>query len=413
MTDTDKRNTNIRESTQAVSYQKLPDEVSTEVSGPSAPNEPHHGCSAEELRQCKTVNCLLTDDLTVKIFTIPNATLIGERYPLAFADPPSSSTALWESHLIPSCFDFDYNNVRTFEDKSDLQKAVNIDRPVIFLAGPASDNFYHWMHDCLPRLLAAKHAGIDFPVLIPPDSDKNRFIRESLNLLSIPKDQIIEYPGGKVSVPAVVLVEDLFHVNPDQVHHFLLNEIREHLLNAANVRNHNAPSPDRIFLSREGTGTTRTLVDQGAVETILTERGFTKVRTEDMPLREQIRLFANARRIVAPHGAGLFHSLFMMSQGHCIELFPMHPEVSSFPDIIHYNSFDNSPPTDVQPYPAKKLVDPCWFRILGAHREQGRNISWTQVNSAVEMLSDTDFSQYRLRLDQNSLRQALNTSFSR
>lgn len=350
------------------------------------------GCSAADLlnsHRCSTQAITLGEGISVNVFTIPGATIIGERYPLVFAPPHSTPAAVWESHLIRPNFDWDLENNLNSSAWSEKARPTTLDTAVLFLAGPGTDNFYHWMHDCMPRLIAAQRAGIDAPILIPASSEKNSFIRESLSLLGIPDDKVIEHPGGKVIAPAVILVEDLFYHTPIQAHHRLLNEVRERFLSAVGITPSASSShaTDRIFLSREGSGSTRTIINQIGVESLLSKHGFRKVQMEKLPLTDQIRLIANAAEVVAPHGAGLFHTLFM-SNGHVIEFFPQHPEAAKDP--------------------SKKLVEPCWFRILACHAENGRSVTWEDIKCDVEMLSATDFNQYRLNVDLPQLQERLN-----
>lgn len=341
---------------------------------PSHSGDPVHGCSVNELLKtggCRHTSAELTDSLAVNVFTLPEALIIGERYPLVFSSTPVASRAVWESHLIRPNFDFDLPAVLDTAEKETAVK--RIDFPVLFLAAPGADNFYHWMHDCLPRLFAAERAGVDVPLLVPAASDRNKFIRESLSLLNIPESKIIEFDGGKILAPEVILVEDLFYRKPDQIHHHLLKEVRERLLSAVKVA---VAGGEKIFLSREGDRVTRGLINQNAVESFLIENGFRKVVAENLPLTDQIRLFANAEDIVAPHGAGLFHSLFMPG-GRVIEFFPVHPD--------------------------RILVSSCWFRIVSAHEESGRTLSWVKMDSQVQMSGGNDFSQYRLIVEVKKL----------
>lgn len=358
---------------------------------PPMATDPKGGCSARELVHTARGQLSLVplrEDLSVGVYSIPEAIIAGERYPLVFASnlAPSVSSAIWESHLIRPIFDWD--TARVLDSQAATAGTITrLNSPIIFLASPGSDNFYHWMHDCLPRYLAIRHAGIDLPILIPQRSEKNKFISESLKLLGVADEKIVEFPGGRVIVPAAVLVEDLY-CKPIQVHYQLLDEVRSRFRSAAAVPDCQPDHEDgtKLFLSREGADTTRTLINQDRVEALLDARGFQKVRTENMPLEEQVRLFSRAVEVVAPHGAGLFLTLFM-NGGHVTELFPEHPEEARDP--------------------GKRLVEPCWFRILGAHSESGRSLSWDSIKCPVEMLSEIDLSRYRLMVDLDRLAQNL------
>jgi len=65
----------------------------------------------------------------------------------------------------------------------------------------------------------------------------------------------------------------------------------------------------------------RRVVNEEALWAILAGFGFQKVVMEDMALGEQIRLAASADNLVAPHGAGMVHCLFMPANSLVIELF--------------------------------------------------------------------------------------------
>jgi hypothetical protein len=343
---------------------------------PALSAEPLTGLSARELagqRRAEVETVQIGDGLSADIFTLREAIIVGRSNPLVCLDPAKPATGIWESHLIRPNFDW---NLQSHLSENPVPSELPVVRtPVLFLAGPGSENFYHWIHDSLPRLIAAEQSGRAFSVLVPASSEKTPFIRESLALLGIGKERIIEY-SGTCRASSLLLVEDLFYKEPQNAHLRLLNGVRDRLLGAAAELGEIPPKSERIFLSREG-GNTRTLTNQQEVEDLLLTEGFKKVRTETLSLADQIRIFASAGEIVAPHGAGLVHSLFL-GGGRVTEFFPIHPEA-------HLD-------------PAKRLVEPCWFRIIAAHESAGRRIAWNTINCDVEMLSDVDFSQYRLRV---------------
>ena len=76
-----------------------------------------------------------------------------------------------------------------------------------------------------------------------------------------------------------------------------------------------APTPERIFVSRRDS---RTIENEAEVASLLAGHGFQKLLFEagEMPLLEQWRAMAGARRIVAIHGAGLTPLIF---NGHGLE----------------------------------------------------------------------------------------------
>lgn len=75
-----------------------------------------------------------------------------------------------------------------------------------------------------------------------------------------------------------------------------------------------APEPDissqrRIFLVR-GQGARRRLVNQPQIAEVVRKFGFETVDTAEMEIGEQMALFAGARYVVGPHGAGLVNLIY-------------------------------------------------------------------------------------------------------
>jgi capsular polysaccharide biosynthesis protein len=62
------------------------------------------------------------------------------------------------------------------------------------------------------------------------------------------------------------------------------------------------------------------LSDKNEVFEFLASRGFEKVILEDLQIKEQIRLFCEARVVVASHGAGLTNIMFMQKGQSVVEL---------------------------------------------------------------------------------------------
>lgn len=65
--------------------------------------------------------------------------------------------------------------------------------------------------------------------------------------------------------------------------------------------------PARIFLARRKT---RAITNQQEIEALLHPLGYVTLYPEDLPVAQQFRLFNNAERIVAVHGAGLAPLLY-------------------------------------------------------------------------------------------------------
>jgi capsular polysaccharide biosynthesis protein len=102
--------------------------------------------------------------------------------------------------------------------------------------------------------------------------------------------------------------------NPPWVVRFL----RSRLLDASFAR-----VTDRaIYVSRGSRRNNRRVLNQDAVMSLLTTRGFVVVDPDALTVAEQIRTFAEASVVVAPHGAALANLVFASPGATVIELFP-------------------------------------------------------------------------------------------
>jgi capsular polysaccharide biosynthesis protein len=67
---------------------------------------------------------------------------------------------------------------------------------------------------------------------------------------------------------------------------------------------------DRIFLTRGASALGRKIVNSADVEKVLAAHGFVTVDTAAIPFEQQMDIFANARYLVAIHGAGITNIIF-------------------------------------------------------------------------------------------------------
>ena len=74
-------------------------------------------------------------------------------------------------------------------------------------------------------------------------------------------------------------------------------------------RKSEAPVYDRIYLSRSKLAT-RALVNEAEIEALMVERGYEIYHPQDHPLRDQMRVYAHAREIVAPGGSAAHIAVF-------------------------------------------------------------------------------------------------------
>ena len=100
-----------------------------------------------------------------------------------------------------------------------------------------------------------------------------------------------------------------------------------------------AHSPSRIFISRSK-ASVRHIVNEGEVIRLLEAYGFILVCLEDWSIAQQIQLFASAKAIVSPHGAGLSNLAFCKKGTLVVEIFHIRHVVPTYWMISNHNKLD-------------------------------------------------------------------------
>jgi len=164
-----------------------------------------------------------------------------------------------------------------------------------------TSNYYHWHCFALNKLLVLKEKNLlkDSLLFLPKKYQTYPFAFSSLAKFGIAKNQIVFLRRkSNIKVNEVALVE----ASRQDPHIF--RELRRTL--TQNIKN----SDDRIYISREGQ-VLRFVENEEEVVALLTKYGFKKILAEKLSYQEQVEIFAKAKYLVGPHGAGLTNILFM------------------------------------------------------------------------------------------------------
>ncbi|WP_276354290.1 glycosyltransferase family 61 protein [Cohnella caldifontis] len=184
-----------------------------------------------------------------------------------------------------------------------------------------SGNYFHWMFDVLPRIDLLRSSGVPIDRYIIQRNEQ-QIQEDTLNLLGIPKEQRIEIGHDfhaqvdTLVVPSFVK-SDIEH--PSEYPRWAADFLRYEFLYTRDVQ----PSPEfeRIYVSRANAWQRR-LLNEEQIQGMLWERGFRTVRLEELPFEEQVRIFASAKVVAAPHGAGLTNLVFCTPGTKVIEMLP-------------------------------------------------------------------------------------------
>ena len=179
-------------------------------------------------------------------------------------------------------------------------------------AAPMASRYFHWLLETLPRFYLLKEMQVDSFYVY----GKHSFIRESLELIGLGADQIL--PPRKYahwSADTLVGVTPLANSGSvsEETINFLRSLVKEKMKTSDSAR--------RIYISRND-ARYRGVRNERALLAQLDHYGFERVLLSRLSFSEQIRLFASAEVVIAPHGAGLANLVFSPPGCTVIEFMP-------------------------------------------------------------------------------------------
>jgi len=194
--------------------------------------------------------------------------------------------------------------------RSAVQKKENVEFGILGIQD-WSNNYFHWMTEMLPRIVAMKHHHPSIPVVIPSNYLNYPFIVESLDLLNIDIKIFDVRQSLKVNKLYATAIP---HVG--RFHEGLMHFFRDKMLSSTPYHR----DPFRCIYITRGKARRRRISNEEAVFELLEKKGFEKIVLEDLQLKDQVKIFQEARVVVASHGAGLANTMFMQKNQTVIEL---------------------------------------------------------------------------------------------
>ena len=196
------------------------------------------------------------------------------------------------------------NGVFVFEPKAYYEDCA-------FLCHPWSYNLFHWVTEGLPQLFLFESIGFAGKYII---TQTGPFIKESLALLGISTDRLIEYTGP-LTVKNLYVAE-CFNFNKLFKFTSAIDLLRNTFLGAS--RPPSPPPRTRLYIARRHN---RKIANEKELINLLEPYGFQTLYMEDFSFAEQIAIAAKADTLLGPHGAGFVYSLFMPPRSTVVELF--------------------------------------------------------------------------------------------
>lgn len=185
---------------------------------------------------------------------------------------------------------------------------------VAVLSSSAHQRYFHWMFDVLPRLELLQMSKIKIDKYVV--NKEKRFQRESLEILQVDPAKIISpsnethLEAGELVVPS--LPGTIGRVTPKSCKFLRSNFLRD-------LPNDN---PTRFLYITRKDALTRRVANEAEIIDCLRHFDFEVIELENRSVSEQVELFADARMIVGPHGAGLTNLVFAQAGAAIIEFMP-------------------------------------------------------------------------------------------
>ncbi|PSB39646.1 hypothetical protein C7B69_02080, partial [filamentous cyanobacterium Phorm 46] len=222
--------------------------------------------------------------------------------------------------FLPGCEKHDVRKHSVFNLES-FPPLKQIEGKVAVLSGLSGNVYFHWMVDVLPRLELLRRSGRDLAEIdwFLVNSCQHEFQRESLRILGIPEEKVLEsdrLPHIQATELIVPSFAGYLGWPPGWAIEFLRREFLKGILPSYSY-------PKRIYISRSKARYRRVLNEEDVVE-VLAQSGFVSILPESMSLAEQIAHFYHAEVIVAAHGSGLTNTIFCQSGTKVIELVSPH-----------------------------------------------------------------------------------------
>lgn len=176
---------------------------------------------------------------------------------------------------------------------------------VAVLATNGSSNYYHWLIDALPRLIAYERFKEVIDYYVIPSNHTNAHI-ETLILAGISKEKILPLgPREKIECDQVI-----FSSIPSAIGtaaHYGITFVRELVLGTDSFQ---TEKTRKLYISRANANW-RKINNETALINELEKLGFENyIFDEKIDVKMQAKLFNEAKIIIAPHGASLANLVF-------------------------------------------------------------------------------------------------------
>ena len=195
-----------------------------------------------------------------------------------------------------------------FDNFKDNKNSLKNFKQLYILGSNAGNNYYSNLLQFLPRIFFNKKTNIKLAIHRNSSNKYRNFIGGILKSLNI-------------EFTFVFLDDDFYYFVDSEFPQFLnLNDSIEILKKFLNPKT-NVELSKKIYVTREDSNY-RKIINEGDVVTLLRKKGYRVINPQLYEIDEQIEIFSNAEKIIAPHGSNLANIIFCKPSTEIFEITP-------------------------------------------------------------------------------------------
>ena len=213
-----------------------------------------------------------------------------------------------------SLFTRDINNTshfysqKFFDNFKENKNSLKNFKDIYILGSNAGNNYYSNLLQFLPRIFFNKKTNLKLAIHRNSSNKYRNFIASILKSLNI-------------EFTFVFLDDDFYYFIDSDFPQFLnMNASIEILKNFFNPKT-NVELSKKIYVTREDSNY-RKIINEGDIVTLLRQKGYRVINPQLYEIEEQIEIFSNAEKIIAPHGSNLANIIFCKPGTEIFEITP-------------------------------------------------------------------------------------------
>tara|TARA_B100001029_G_C15025507_1_gene433364 strand:- start:363 stop:1385 length:1023 start_codon:yes stop_codon:yes gene_type:complete len=219
-----------------------------------------------------------------------------------------------KNETFSSLYSREFNNITHFYSKNffiNFEKNKNSSKEfeqVYLLGSNSGNNYYSNLLQFLPRIFFNKKTNIKIAIHRNSSNKYRKFMEKILKNLNI-------------EFNFVFLDDDFYYFKNSEFPQFIkLNESINILKNFIKPQS-NIERSKKIYVTREDSNY-RKIINEGDVVTLLRNKGYKVINPQLYEIDEQIEIFSNAEKIIAPHGSNLANIIFCKPGTEIFEITP-------------------------------------------------------------------------------------------